>query len=743
MRTPGPLIAAIVLLVGGAWGRAAADDETYDVTAARVGPDEAIVVDGVPDEEAWGRAPVIDSFTGSRPTEGFEPRGETRARILTDDTHLYVFFEARFDERTRVRAYFSEREDINADDQVAINIDPFGDGRRVYMFWMNALGVQQDILATLGGAYNPAWDAIFKSRGRTVDGGYDVEIAIPFRSLRFDQGYDGPWGIQLKRKFSAHEEYVAWPPVHRDDGPEFLQYGKLHGLTPGSSGIGLELQPTVTVRTGQDRDEETDELVWRKPGFPDTVDPGLGIKWQVTPSLTLDAAVNPDFSQVEADPNQVDNNRRFALYLPERRPFFLEGRELFNGYMLYSRSIVDPIYGLKFSGKQGPVSVAVLHALDEAPSASVVGEHDTPGFMEEDVDGALAFVSHAEARFDLGQRSNIAVSFADKELLRDGRHHAQFHALNVDGRYALDENSQIDAAVAYSTTGRVGEELMHGAAWFSEYGRGVRLSGFGFGQAGSTEGMRVENGFITRPGIQEFWSWGHHKIELPGAVEWVQAGANINAGLEGVGSGSDPAPSWANATAWAGVRLPGLTDVRVTARHWDSLFEGKDFQGGTVSFNVSNRALEWIQGNVSAGFGDVIHFDDASQTILRRVGGNLAIRGLRRLHLDVSTSLNVVGRDDEEIDRLWIWRAKTTVGITRALSVRVIVQGRDQTILAPGGAVLERDDSIDLSALVTLVPSPGTAVHVGFGERWTWAHGDTPRTERRDLFLKASLLIRL
>lgn len=723
-------------------GRAGAA-EPPALSVVPLGEDEAVVVNGVGDEPAWARAPVIDAFVGSSPTEGFEPRGETRVRVLADSNHLYLLFEARFDDATRVRAYVSEREDINDDDQVAVMLDPFGDGRRVYMFWLNAFGVQQDMLVTLGGFYNPAWDAVFKSRGRLVDGGYDVEVAIPFRSLRFPRGSEHPWGIQLKRKFAATAEYVVWPPVHADDGPELLQYAELRGLEPKQQGIGLELQPAVVLRTGQDRSEETDELVWREPGFPDTVDPGLGLKWQLTPSLTLDGTLNPDFSQVEADPDLIDNNRRFALFLPERRPFFLEGRELFNGYLLYSRSIVDPIYGVKLSGKQGPVSIAVLHAMDEAPAASVVGEHETPGFMEEDVADALSFVTHVEARVDLGQRSNIAFSLSDKELLKDGEHHAQSHAVNIDGRYALDDVSQVDAAVAYSVTGRVGERPIHGGAWFSEYGRSLRLTSFGFGQAGSTEGMRVENGFETRPGIQEFWVWGNHRIELPGPVQWLEAGGNVNTGIEGLGGDSDPVPSWGNAHSWFSMRLPGLTDLRTSVHHWDSLFEGKDFTGGFVDFTVASGPLGWLQGSVSGGFGDAIRYADATPTTVRRLGGAVALRGFRRLHLDLSTSLNVVGSDDEELDRLWIYRAKTVVGVTRFLSVRVIVQGRNQVVVQPGGAIMDASNSLRLSALVTLAPSPGTAVHIGFGERWTWVRAGKPRTDRRDLFLKASLLIRL
>jgi len=125
---------------------------------------------------------------------------------------------------------------------------------------------------------NFAWDAVFASKGRIVESGYDVEIAIPFRSLRFPKQSDRPWRFVVKRKFPASGEYVVWPPISADAGPELLQYAELKGIEPGRSGIGLEMLPTVIVRTGQDRDPETGELAWRKPAFRDTVDPGFGLK---------------------------------------------------------------------------------------------------------------------------------------------------------------------------------------------------------------------------------------------------------------------------------------------------------------------------------------------------------------------------------------------------------------------------------------------------------------------------------
>ena len=733
------LLPALALALLPVTGSAA---EGEPLRAERLAEGEQILVDGVADEQAWTRATPVTDFTGYSPTEGFEPAGDTSVRLLTDDTHLYVFFEARFGEETRVRAYLSEREDVNRDDQVALYLDPFGDGRRAYVFWINALGVQQDMLTTIDGYWNPAWDAIFRTRGRIVDGGYDVEVAIPFRSLRFDPRSEEPWRILLKRKFTARDEYVSYPTVRGDDGPELLQYAELHGIRPGRSGIGLELLPTVVVRTGQDRDEESDELTWRKPGFPDTVDPGVGVKWQLTPSLALDATLNPDFSQIEADPNRIDNNLRYALWLDERRPFFLEGRELYSGFLLYPRSIVDPIYGVKLSGKQGPVSVALLHALDEAPAASVNADDGTPGFTDDDVDGAFSFVTHAEARFDIGERSNFEIAWADKELVKDGKHHSDFHALNVSSRLALDTTSQVDVSVAYSTTGRVGGDRLHGPSWWAAYTRNQRLYDYGVDFWGNGSGFRNENGFNTRSELIGVSTWGSRRFDFAGPFPWLRVGGSAFNAWTDWQSGK-PTPDGSRQNLWLQLRGPAQTTLFIQANRWDLAYEGQDFDGGWLIASLSNNALEWLQ--VSGGFagGNAVRYDDATNTIERSVWANAEVRGFRRLTVNLNTRVNWLGRDGEQLDRLWIYRTRWVLGITRALSVRLIVQGRHETTLDPARDVIGATSGLDLSALVTLIPSPGTSVHLGFGERWVWDPDAEIRTEQRDLFLKASLLLRL
>lgn len=716
-----------------------------EVVAEPLQDGESIVVNGVLDEEAWSRAIVIDSFVGIHPTEGFAPAGHTEVRVLVDDQRIYFGFHCRFDEPTRVRGYLAEREDVNQDDQVGIYLDPFGDGRRANIFYLNALGVQQDMLVTLEGAYNPSWDAVFKSVGRLVDGGYDMEVALPFRSLRFPIDGELPWRIMFTRKFVARDEKVAFPAIHTDLGPSMLQFVPLRNVRPKRSGIGLEIMPTVSIRTGQDRASPDEDLVWREPGFPDTVDPGLDLKYQVTPSLSVDATVNPDFSQVEADPNFVDNNLRFALFLPERRPFFLEGRELYDGSLLYTRSVVDPIYGAKFSGKAGPVSLAVLQALDERPSASVVGERETPGFSAADVRDALSFVSYAGAKVDLGRNSQLALAYTDKELVgRDGVHRSSHHALRANGRLGLDEVSWLAVDGTLSSTGALGGDRLLGGQVGLAGARNERLQGVGGNASITTPDHRAENGFLTRPDFGSVHGWLRRRFEWSGGqVPWIEFGAKGTQSWEGFDPDADVTRAGASVNGWFNVRLPGITDLRTSVTAWDSSFAGLDFNGGTATVGLMNNALEALRGGFEMQFGDAIRFSDATPTVERRFAAELHLRAFRRLTVSLSTTASFLGLADEPLEQLWVYRARLLLGIVRPLQVRLIVQGRQQAVFGVDRKLQSRSDGLDISALVTFLPTPGTAVHVGFGERLNWGPLEQPRTDRRDLFLKASVLFRI
>ena len=696
---------------------------------------EAIVVDGSIDEAAWGRAPVVDTWWGIDPTEGFPPAGRTEARLLYEDRYLYVSYRCRFDEPTPVRGFLAEREDVNRDDQVGLWIDPFGDGRRAYVFYVNALGVQQDAIVS-GDGWNAGWDAVFRSRGRIVEGGFDVELAVPFRSLRFDPRSEQPWRVMITRRFAARGEKVSHPRVYSERGNHRLQFAPLLGPQPKRSGVGLELLPTVVARTGLDRGDSG--LRWREPGFPETVDPSIGVKWQTTPSLTLDATFNPDFSQIEADPDYIDNNLRFALQLDERRPFFVEGSELFADDMLYSRSIRDPLYGVKFSGKQGPIAVALLHALDMQPAASLLWERETPGFGEADVEGAVALDSHAGVAVDLGQHSRVRAVYSDKELLRDGAHHASYHGLKLDTSLSPDSKKGLWFSAALSNTGledgeRLTGPLLKGGVW-----DGDRFWSAYAGTAWTHAGYRAENAYLAQAARWEWWSGGSRSFEPErGALRRVTFRGGAGGQLLSETLDVESAWIWGKAEA----RLGRATDLSLSTDYSDQLYEGLDFHGGSVSLAVQDRSLGWLQGEASGFLKRGIRYSNATQANGRGFSVQVDLRALQRLQVSLSTEANWLDAPGQLRDRLWLYRVRAQLGIVRSLSLRFIAQGREFRQRDAAGDPLDRGSALDLSLLLSFVPHAGTAIYVGWGQRLDLLGG--PRVDSLDLFLKGSLLIRI
>ena len=698
-----------------------------DVTSVALADGEEIVLDGRLDDAAWARAEVVTGFFGTQPVEGTTVEAPTEVRVLHDERFLYVGYTCVLaGEDDRVRGYVAAREDVNRDDQVGLYLDPFGDGRRAYIFYVNALGVQQDMITTIDGYWSGAWDARFRSVGHHEPGRYTVEIALPWRSIRFPTDSGRPWRIRFTRRFGASQAKAAWPPYRQNDGPMLTQFGTLHGVAPKRSGIGLELQPSLVARTGLDRGEGG--LRWRKPGFPETVDPSLGIKWLAAPSVTLDATINPDFSQVEADPNFIDNNLRFPIFLEERRPFFLEGRELFDSDLLYSRSVVDPLYGIKLSGKVKRVSMAVLHALDETPTSSFMTERSTPGFDDVPQERALAFVSYAGSRLDLGGRSSLGVAFSDKELLVGGQHRADHHGLKLDGIVGLDDVSTARAAIAASETGEVGGDRVRGLKGDLSVGRSERFGAFGLSGTFVTPGYRAENGFQSRADRVVWHGWVDGKFEpaLPW-LDWVRGGVWMGSALQNLGSGGER--DTGQVGGWTGLRLPGLTDVEVQAEGWLPRYLGKDFEGGNVGVTVANRGLDFLDLSVTAKLGDAIRYADATESMVRSVSVTAALRALRRLKLDLSYAASALGSKESGLDVDQVWKARLRIGFTNAFSLRFIAQG-------------SIDENLALNALFEWRPSAGTAVFVGWGHRFLDG-SDGLQTQAIDLFLKGTVLIPL
>ncbi|MGH7529139.1 MAG: DUF5916 domain-containing protein, partial [Gemmatimonadales bacterium] len=266
---------------------------------------------------------IISDFRQREPGDGVPVSQATTAYLSYDDANLYVVFVCH-DDPAQVRANVARREDIGDDDQVAIYLDTYHDRQRAYVFIANPLGVQRDGILTEGQGEDLSFDAVWRSEGRITESGYVVRMTIPFRSLRFSGDSVQTWGIALQRVIQRANEEAYWPHVtKRVTGlvPQFATARGLAGIAPGRN---VQLNPYSMAARARVFDDDI-------PGHVTQSDERVGMDAKVVlgGGITLDATVNPDFSQVETDDPQVTVNERFDVFFPEKRPFFLENAGYF------------------------------------------------------------------------------------------------------------------------------------------------------------------------------------------------------------------------------------------------------------------------------------------------------------------------------------------------------------------------------------------------------------------------------
>lgn len=331
-----------------------------------------ISIDGKPDEEAWKTASVFKDFYQTSPGNNIAPSKPTEVLMMYDEKHLYVAFKC-WDEKDKVRATVAKRDNVFGEDNVRMWIDTYNDQRRAYVLGFNPLGIQQDGIFTEGQGADFSVDIVMESKGVIEDWGWSVEIKIPFKSLRYSAGKGKLWGFNAARNIDRfNDEFDQWLPDDRNVSGFLIKHGKITGLDGIKYERTLEVVPSITLSETGRRTRvfpTTNEIPDRFVNNPIKADIGVTAKFTLSPNITLDAAYNPDFAEIEADAPVVTANQRFPIFFEEKRPFFLEGQDIFQSPLrvFHSRTIVDPDLATKVTGKIDKTSFGLLFALDKAP----------------------------------------------------------------------------------------------------------------------------------------------------------------------------------------------------------------------------------------------------------------------------------------------------------------------------------------------------------------------------------------
>ncbi len=293
------------------------------------------VLDGRLTDAAWGAAEPQSSFVQKFPVERASPSERTSFRIVYDDDDLYIGITC--EQRIAPIVHrLTRRDRIVESDRVTVVVDSRGDAASAYEFTVNASGVQADAIRFNDVEIDRDWDETWDANVADTESGWSAEIRIPLRILRFSEGVNHAWGLQVRRYISLRQETDEWAFIPRAEAGEISRYGRLDGIGAIRKQGGLELRPFVVGRV--DRRDPGSETLGQ--GASASASAGVDLKWHPRRDLTLDATLNPDFAQVEAD-QLVLNLTNYEIVLPEKRPFFLEGRDVFATPLplLYSRRI--------------------------------------------------------------------------------------------------------------------------------------------------------------------------------------------------------------------------------------------------------------------------------------------------------------------------------------------------------------------------------------------------------------------
>src|SRR4051812_37664827 len=338
-----------------------------------------IKVDGSLDEVAWRDAAVLTGFSLYAPIDQRPAPDSTEVLVWYSSTAIYFGVRA-FEPHggdAGVHATLADRDRISGDDNVEIHLDTFHDKRRSFVFIVNPFGIQADGMKSEAGGFIPgsnvmpgqndlSADFLWQSKGRVRPWGFEVEIRIPFKSLRYAAEDVQDWGLQVQRNVQHSGYQETWTPARKASASYIGQEGTLLALTGMHHGEVLELNPELTSTTSGARRAPVSGVPgeW---GYVRSAALGGNVKWGMTSNFVLNGTIKPDFSQVEADATQIATDLRFALFYPEKRPFFVEGSDQFNvpNTLVYTRQIVHPTAAAKVTGKVGGTDLALLSAVDD------------------------------------------------------------------------------------------------------------------------------------------------------------------------------------------------------------------------------------------------------------------------------------------------------------------------------------------------------------------------------------------
>jgi hypothetical protein len=449
-----------------------------------------MAADGVLDEPFWQQAAVTEIAFETNPGENIPASVKTKVFIVDSGKSLRVAFQAHDPDPDKILAILRDRDSAYQDDFVGIQLDTFDTQQRAYEFFVSAAGVQMDLtLDGSNGREDDSWDAIWESGAKVDSQGYTVEMEIPYSSLKFKHSTTPQqWGIRFLRIRPRESRFTySNTMIDRNNKCDLCQQGKISGFAHADPGKNIIVNPTLTFGYGESRSAPSQDF----SGNGTDVEFGLDLSWSPTPNNTLSATYNPDFSQIEIDGAQLDVNTTFALFYPEKRPFFLESADYFNSpsQLVYTRNVADPDYGLRFTGRQGEQTYGLFAASDAQSNVLRPGPY---GSRLGVIDGeSTDFVG--SYRYSLGETSNIGTVLTH----RSGTDYSNTLG-SIDGKWEKGAHTLTGQWMHSDTEDMFGYQAtpFSGDAYLAAYNYRDREKSFNLRQSRYDPGFRADMGFI-------------------------------------------------------------------------------------------------------------------------------------------------------------------------------------------------------------------------------------------------------
>ncbi len=735
-----------------------------------------VKIDGMMTANEWAGAALLTGFSQYTPVDRAAAEDSTEVSVMYSDHAIFVAVRA-FEPHGRVLQTVADRDKITGEDHVRLYFDTFDDKRRAFVIMANAIGIQGDGIWTESGSGSGTTDVspdfTFESKGQVTADGYVVEMRIPFKSLRYQQGDEQRWGFHVMRHVQHSGSVQSWAPAENSRPSLLAQAGSLEGLRGLRRGLVLDLNPVLTSQSTGAPISATN-AGWRYT----TSDPEFGgnVRWGATPNLSVSGTINPDFSQVEADVGQVVFDPRAAIAFPEKRPFFLEANENFEvpNNLIHTRTIAAPVGAAKASGKAGGLNVGILSAVDDA-AISTSGD-DNPVF------------TIARVRRDLGRQSNAGIVLTDRTEGSSWNRVGGLDTRLLLGKFVFA------GQVAASMTHAPGVDDAPKPLFDFSLVKPGRARGFNFTFEGVHDEFFTAAGFIPRAGIAHAnfthrWSFfpkdsRAEAISFSGILDNTWLWDRFTSGTEP----DDIKLQTSTNVRWRGGWSTNFFTFVESFRYPDFLYENLYVEtrdaGGAVTdtvpyvgthrlpnygtdINVSTPQWQKFSGSFGLTAGHDDNFDEWSSAWIFFTSFTLNYRPTDRARLEARWIEQRYYRTSNSslVRQRMIPRVKLEYQVARPIFVRLVGQYdaskvdslRDDSrtnfpvlVRNPDGsfrrAVATQRGSFRGDALFSYQPTPGTVFFFGYGSSYfspTFLDRESLDRTRDGFFLKASYLFRM